>query len=127
LIDLYPTLVDLCGLEGDTRKNNKGAPLSGHSVRPLLEDPQAGKWSGPSGALSMIWAGLKGKDQWNPDMQHWSLRTERWRYVRYNTGDEELYDHDADPYEWNNLAKDKSYRKVKNALYKEMLRIRSQK
>ncbi|MEX0321765.1 MAG: sulfatase [Puniceicoccaceae bacterium] len=125
LIDLYPTLVDLCGLEGDTRKNSKGAPLSGHSVRPLLENPKTGEWTGPEGALSMIWAGLKGKDQWNPDMQHWSLRTERWRYVRYNTGDEELYDHDADPYEWNNLAKDKAYKRIKESLHKQMLKMRS--
>ncbi len=125
LIDLYPTLVDLCGLEGDTRKNAKGAALSGYSVRPLLENPEAGEWDGPDGALSMIWAGLKGEDQWNPDMQHWSLRTERWRYVRYNTGDEELYDHQADPYEWNNLAGDRSYLKIKKSLLNEMLRMRS--
>lgn len=127
LIDLYPTLVDLCGLEGDTRKNDKGAPLSGYSARPLIENPGSREWSGPEGALSMIWAGLKGKDQWNPDMQHWSLRTERWRYVRYNNGDEELYDHDADPYEWDNLANLKKYRDVKRSLYRSMLKMRGSK
>jgi iduronate 2-sulfatase len=125
LIDLYPTLVDLCGLEGDTRKNNKGAELSGHSIRPFLEDPASGEWNGPDAALSMIWAGLKGKDQWNPDMQHWSLRTERWRYVRYNTGDEELYDHSIDPYEWNNLAGEADMKSIKKQLYRKMLEMRS--
>jgi hypothetical protein len=33
-----------------------------------------------------------------------SLRSERWRYIRYADGGEELYDHDADPLEWTNLA-----------------------
>ena len=35
-----------------------------------------------------------------------TLRTDRWRYIRYRDGSEELYDHRADPNEWNNLAKD---------------------
>ena len=36
LIDIYPTLIDLCGLTGETRKNAKGHSLDGHSMRPLL-------------------------------------------------------------------------------------------
>ncbi|MEX0326393.1 MAG: sulfatase [Puniceicoccaceae bacterium] len=127
LIDIYPTLVDLCGLEGDTRKSSKGAELSGHSIRPFLENPQSGEWDGPDAALSMIWAGLKGTEQWNPDKQHWSLRTERWRYVRYNTGDEELYDHSVDPYEWHNLAGDPSLQPVKDELHQTMVEMRSSK
>ena len=34
------------------------------------------------------------------------VRTERWRYIRYADGGEELYDHQADPQEWKNLASD---------------------
>jgi arylsulfatase A-like enzyme len=94
-------------------------------MKPFLENPEAGEWDGPDAALSMIWAALKGKDQWNPDMQHWSLRTERWRYVRYNTGDEELYDHEADPYEWDNLALNPEYAAIKQALLEKMLSMRS--
>ena len=41
-----------------------------------------------------------------------AVRTERWRYVRYADGTEELYDHKRDPNEWNNLASDKQYGKV---------------
>ena len=110
LIDIYPTLVDLCGLKGDTVKNSGGRPLDGHSLRPFLAEPKAMKWDGPEGVPSTVFAGEHAKtklapgDETNPSKQHWSLRTLRWRYVRYNDGQEELYDHDADPHEWTNLA-----------------------
>ena len=121
LIDLYPTLVDLCGLEGDTRKNGKGAPLDGHSVRPFLENPKVGEWSGPEAALSMIYAGKHtGMD---PTKQHWSVRTKKWRYTLYNNGSEELYDHDRDPYEWTNLSAIPRHADVKAKLKTQLLRM----
>ena len=65
--------MDLCGLEGDTRKNEQGVPLDGYSVLPFLEERRE---------LSN---------------QHWTIRTRRWRYILYNNGVEALYDHDNDP------------------------------
>ncbi|MFM1904176.1 MAG: Choline-sulfatase [Planctomycetota bacterium] len=112
LIDLYPTLVDLCGLEGDTVKNPRGKPLDGHSVRPFLEDPSFRAWTGPEFALSMVHADENAQHQMSKDdydnaaKQHWTLRTEQYRYIRYNNGAEELYDHSADPNEWRNLVTD---------------------
>jgi iduronate 2-sulfatase len=118
LIDLYPTLVDLCDLEGDTRKSSQGTPLDGFSMRPLLEDPQAGEWAGPDGALTMRFAGPK--NNYVPAMQHWAYRTERYRYIHYNNGKEELYDHHNDPNEWTNLASKPEYKALK-AQYKEAI------
>ncbi len=121
LIDIYPTLVDLCGLEGDTRKNAQGAKLDGYSLRPFLENQKSETWNGPDAALTMIFAG---KDTNNdPAKQHWSVRTKRWRYILYNNGSEELYDHETDPYEWTNLSGDTRYGKVKANLKARLFRM----
>jgi arylsulfatase A-like enzyme len=122
LIDLYPTLVDLCGLLGNTQKNDKGAPLDGYSVRPFLEDPKSRSWDGPDGALTMVYAG--GHTKMDTNQQHWVLRTERWRYIRYNNGAEELYDHRKDPREWTNLADSPAYAPIKESLYRKIQTMR---
>ena len=99
LIDLYPTIKDLCGLSGDTKKNATGADLDGHSMKPLLMDPDTGTWSGPDVALSMV-AGDNGL----PEGQNYSVRSMDWRYIRYENGAEELYDVANDPHEWTNVV-----------------------
>ena len=40
----------------------------------------------------------------------------RWRYIRYEDGSEELYDHQIDPNEWTNLADRKEFAEIKNSL-----------
>lgn len=119
LIDLYPTLVDLCGLAGSTMKNTQGRPLDGHSMRPFLVNPKSDQWDGPEGALTMVYSG-KDHDL-NLARQHWSLRTKRWRYVLYNNGNDELYDHDNDPYEWTNLVDDSAYAATRDRLRNMLL------
>jgi arylsulfatase A-like enzyme len=106
LIDLYPTLIDLCGLTGDTRKNDKGRPLDGHSLRPFLEDPHTDDWSGPEEVLTALY---KWAMYYDPAKQSYSLRSKDWRYIRYSNGKEELYHAAEDPHEWTNLADDKRY------------------
>ncbi len=81
LLDIYPTLLELTDLPARPE-------LEGRSLRPLLSNPDA-PWDKPA-----ITSG-------SPDRA--SVRTERWRYTRYEDG-EELYDHEADPMEWHNLA-----------------------
>jgi iduronate 2-sulfatase len=103
--------------------------LDGHSVRPFLEDPTSGDWEGPDGALTMVYAGENSKTPLtkaqlqDPANQHWSVRTKRWRYILYNNGSEELYDHDKDPYEWNNLARDPGHSSIRQQ-FKEALLAR---
>ncbi|MEE8452364.1 MAG: sulfatase [Thermoguttaceae bacterium] len=94
LLDLYPTLADLCGLP-------VGEHLEGKSLRPLLSDPTAA-WDRPV-------ITTHGRN-------NHSVRSQRWRYIRYADGSEELYDHQADPMEWTNLAADPKAAVVKREL-----------
>lgn len=105
LLDLYPTLADLCGLEPP--KNLEGA-----SLRPLLTDPKNGKWSKP--AVTQVW---HNKNAWG-----YSLRTERWRYTEWLEGEagRELYDHANDPDEVHNLANDSKHQDRIKSLAKQL-------
>ena len=95
LIDLYPTLTDLCGLPSN-------AANEGHSLRTVLEDPNSADW--PHAALTTYGRNNHG------------VRDERYRYIRYEDGSEELYDHEDDAHEWNNIADDPAYGEVKQRL-----------
>ena len=107
LIDIYPTLLDLTGLSTQTTKNQKGHPLDGSSLLPLLANPDTNNWSGPKAALTVVFAGNQYKD--DPSMQHYAIRTQQYRYILYNNGMEELYDHHKDPNEWHNIAEPNSH------------------
>lgn len=95
LLDLYPTLSDLCNLP-------KPAKVQGVSLKPLLQDPNV-KWDRP--AFTQVSRG---------NMPGHSVRTERWRYTEWDNGKigAQLYDHQNDPKELNNLIKDPKYASV---------------
>lgn len=96
LLDLYPTLTELCGLPS--------APgLEGKSLLPLLKNPQS-DWERPA-----VMTYLRGNH---------AVRSDRWRYIRYADGSEELYDHSIDPHEWHNLASKDELRPVMEGLKK---------
>ncbi len=101
LIDIYPTLIDLCALTGDTKKSDAGHALDGHSLKPLLANPESGQWSGPDEALTALY---KWRMKYDPTQESYSLRSQDWRYIRYENGKEELYRVSDDPHEWHNLA-----------------------
>ena len=119
LIDVYPTLADLCELKGDTRKNTEGVTLEGYSLKPLM---QGLAWDGPEAALSVINGGPPDKVAG----KHFSVRTRDWRYILYADGSEELYDHTKDPYEWTNLATDPVHAQIKGRLRKTLLQMTGQ-
>ncbi|MFQ6131518.1 MAG: sulfatase [Armatimonadota bacterium] len=94
LMDIYPTLIDLCDLE--PRED-----LEAVSLLPLLKRPKA-EWDRP--ALT------------THKRNNHSVRSERWRYIRYSDGTEELYDHEKDELEWTNLADKPKYARTKKRL-----------
>ena len=100
LLDLYPTLADVCGL---TPPSN----LAGRSLRPLLENATA-TWDHP--AFTQVWRGTFGG---------YSVRTERWRYTMWGVGaaqGEELYDYDSVAGELENLAANPQHAQTKAKL-----------
>jgi arylsulfatase A-like enzyme len=138
LIDIYPTLIDMCHLKGSTKKKDIAPDIEGYSLLPFLEDrPQ--DWQGPDGALTVLGAGINTPIEgigisnnknalWHIEIitdlddscildQNYSYRTRDWRYIRYRNSKEELYDHTKDPYEWNNLALEEKY-------YNKMIELR---
>jgi choline-sulfatase len=94
LLDMYPTLVELCGLPA--RKD-----LEGHSLVPQLKDPGAPR----------SWPAITSHNQGND-----TVRTEHWRYIRYADGSEELYDYPNDPNEWTNLVADAKFAATREEL-----------
>ncbi|MBN1853713.1 MAG: sulfatase [Pirellulales bacterium] len=95
LIDLYPTLVELCGIDPPGN-------LQGQSLVPILADPSL---PGRGWALSQVTRGARARRTFG-----FTLRTPRWRYTEWDQGNQgrELYDHDTDPLEQTNLADDPS-------------------
>jgi choline-sulfatase len=90
LLDIYPTLIELCGL-------SPRDDLEGISLVPQLNDPETPR-TRPA---------ITSHNQGNH-----GIRSERWRYIRYADGSEELYDIQNDPHEWTNLASDPEYAAV---------------
>lgn len=86
LIDLYPTLSEMAGLK-------QPGGLEGQSLMPQLKDVKTARRP----TITTFW------------MNNHAIRSERYRYIRYADGSEELYDHERDPHEWRNLAKNPNY------------------
>jgi arylsulfatase A-like enzyme len=98
LLDLYPTLTEVCSLPPKPG-------LEGISLIPQLKDAKTPR---ERPAVTTHNAG------------NHSVRTEKWRYIRYADGSEELYDEVADPDEWANRAADPKLAAVKKDLAKWM-------
>lgn len=93
-MSIYPTLCELADLP-------KPDHLDGRSILPLLKNPKM-EWSQPAVTTH--------------GFQRHAVRSERWRYIRYEDGSEELYDHTVDPYEWTNVAEKPEFDSVKTQL-----------
>lgn len=94
LLDIYPTLIEIAGLR-------EISSLDGISLVPLLQAPDA-EWTRPA-----VIEYQRGNA---------AIRSDRYRYIRYHDGGEELYDHADDPLEWHNLAASPEHKDVRNEL-----------
>ena len=125
LVDVYPTLAELCGL---TPPSN----LQGKSLKPLLDEPGR-EWTKPAltqvtrgGNNAQVKAGqkpaAKPKKNQNPGFAGYTIRTDRYRYTEWDQGQRgrQLYDHKTDPAEQHNLADDPNQAPVVEQLRKEL-------
>jgi arylsulfatase A-like enzyme len=94
LLDIYPTLIDLCGLP-------ERSDLDGRSLRSILEDPLE------EVARPVITT---------YDYGSYSVRYGNWHYIRYIDDSEELYNLQEDPEEWYNLASNEEFSATKSEL-----------
>lgn len=123
LIDLYPTLTELCGVKAPEN-------LQGQSLVPMLKDP---KVMGRGWVISQVMRGggvkrkgaspVVGKE--GKRIFGYSLRTPRWRYTEWDEGNQgrELYDHEADPKELTNLADQADHAETVAQLSKQLQEI----
>lgn len=93
LLDIYPTLVELAGLAPPGH-------LDGHSLVPLLKDPAAERAVPALTAFD----------------SHMTVRTDRYRLIRYTDGTTELYDREQDPHDWVNQTDNAAYAETKKRL-----------
>ncbi len=94
LIDIYPTLLNFAGIE-------LPAYSDGMDLQNLLKNPESGR-------------DIPALTTWGRG--NYSLRSSKWRYTVYFDGSEELYDHEKDPQEWENLAQNPQFNGIKSGL-----------
>jgi arylsulfatase A-like enzyme len=97
-LDIAPTLLEMAGIPA-------AAHMVGHSFKTLLTGEQQ-HWPHP--AITTWQSG------------NHALRNDRFRYIRYADGSEELYDHHNDPNEWHNLAREEKHQIARNELAKQL-------
>ncbi len=86
------------------------APVDGRSLMPLIKDRQF--YPGRAIVLEN-WCQTDERSCYDPysptTPRYRGVRTDRYAYMRYPNGEQELYDRKADPYELNNVAADPAY------------------
>lgn len=97
LLDIYPTLASL------TNFKPPDGQLEGNDLSILMKNPEA-DWD----EATVTTFGYK----------NYGVRSESYRYIVYEDGSEELYDHEKDRWEWSNLADEPEHAELKAQLRK---------
>jgi N-acetylglucosamine-6-sulfatase len=97
-VDIASTLTDVAGV-------TPTIPEDGRSLVPVL-DGSATRWRSE---VLLEWLGETAPEKESQAPPYWAIRTRRYKYVELNTGERELYDLLADPYELNNVAGQSQY------------------
>ena len=110
LVDLYPTLTDLCQIKAPDN-------LQGQSLVPMLTDPQV-----PGRGWALTQVTRRNKTKAGGLVFGYTLRTERWRYTSWDEGKAgyEIYDHQTDPAEQDNLAGKPAFRELEESLKEQL-------
>lgn len=98
LLSIYPTLLEMCQLPAYERNE-------GISLVPLMSENESEQ---EHYAITTY------------GMNNHSVRSKEFRYIRYEDGGEELYDHRIDPHEWINVADEDNYMEIKTALHNQL-------
>lgn len=118
LIDLYPTLADICQWSESPDGNTISKKVDGKSLVPLLKSRNGDAWE-----YRPILSAVQANTSKIEDDAHFSVIDDQYRYTLCLDGEEELYDHKKDPNEWHNLAKNEDYVEVKKSLNKQMKKL----
>jgi len=112
LVDLFPTLTDLCGLKSPS-------DLEGTSFSPLLENP-ARTWK--TAAFTVVSRGenIDATKKLDATKMGRTIVTDNWRFTQWHDGSTELYDHESDPHEWSNLASNPQHSAKRDELQKRL-------
>lgn len=98
MLSIYPTLLDLCGLPAYPRNEGKSLlPVMLHET--TSEDAYAITTFG---------------------MNNHTVKSDQFRYIQYEDGGEEFYDHQNDPNEWTNQASNPEYQEKKAQLKQQL-------
>lgn len=97
MLSIYPTLLELSGLPAYDRNE-------GNSLVAIMTGAQ----SNEQYAITTF------------GMKNHGIRSDQYRYIQYEDGGEEFYDHESDPNEWNNEASNRDYNEAKARLKKEL-------
>ena len=101
MLSIYPTLLELCGLPSYAKNEGK-------SLVPIMLEEETGQ--------DMYARTTFG-------MNNHAVKSKRFRYIQYEDGGEELYDHDNDPNEWINLADNPDFITTKSELVQQIPKI----